>query len=61
MEKVKAEWNKVIEIAPDSDIAQTIKQHLDSLAALPSASTGASAAPATSAAPTAAPSEPTAP
>jgi len=67
MAKVKAEWNKVIEIAPDSDIAKTIQQHLDSLAALPSASTGASAAPAAStapatpAAPAASPAESTAP
>ena len=76
MEKVKAEWNAAIAIAPDSDIAKSIQQHLDSLAALPSASTGAaapsaspagsaapsaSAAPTTTAAPTAAPSETPAP
>jgi cytochrome c-type biogenesis protein CcmH/NrfG len=65
MAKVKAEWNKVIELAPDSDIAKTIQQHLDSLAALPSAttgaSTGASAAPAASAAPSASPAVSTAP
>jgi tetratricopeptide (TPR) repeat protein len=48
MEKVKAEWNAAIAIAPDSDIAKSIQQHLDSLSALPSASTGASAAPAAS-------------
>jgi tetratricopeptide (TPR) repeat protein len=51
MEKVKAEWNAAIAIAPDSDIAKTIQQHLDSLAALPSASTGATAAPGASQAP----------
>ncbi|MCU0505286.1 MAG: tetratricopeptide repeat protein [Chloroflexi bacterium] len=58
MEKVKAEWNAAIEIAPDSDIAKSIQQHLDSLSALPSASTGVAAP---SASPTAAPSETPAP
>ncbi len=32
MDKVKAEWNKVVAIAPDSDLAKTVKQHLDGLA-----------------------------
>jgi len=58
MEKVKAEWNAAIAIAPGSDIAKSIQQHLDSLAALPSASTGAAAP---SAAPSASPAETTAP
>ncbi len=55
--KVRAEWNKVIELAPDSDIAKTIKQHLTSLESFaPGASTGASnagssAAPSASTAP----------
>ena len=56
LDKVKAEWNKVIELAPDSDIAKTIKQHLGSLESFaPGASTGASstggAAPSASTAP----------
>lgn len=62
MAKVKAEWQKVIDIDPTSDIAKSVRQHLDSLAAMPSATTGVaapsaapagSAAPATSAAPAA--------
>jgi cytochrome c-type biogenesis protein CcmH/NrfG len=61
MAKVKAEWQKVIDIDPTSDIAKSVQQHLDSLAALPSASTGASAAPAASSAPSASPSVTTAP
>jgi len=62
MEKVKAEWSKVIELAPDSDIAKTIQQHLDSLSSFkPDASTGASAAPAASAAPSPSPAVSTAP
>jgi len=30
MANVKAEWDKVIEIAPDSDVAKTVQQHLTS-------------------------------
>jgi tetratricopeptide (TPR) repeat protein len=46
MANVKAEWNKVIEIAPDSDVAKTVQQHLTSFE---------SAAPADSASPAASP------
>jgi plastocyanin len=58
---VKREWERVIEIDPTTDLAQTVKSHLDSLAgssmlpgasgapsAAPSAAPGASAAPGTS-------------
>ncbi len=62
MEKVKAEWNKVVELAPDSDLAQSVKQHLDSLSSFkPDASTGASAAPGASTAPSPSPAVSTAP
>jgi cytochrome c-type biogenesis protein CcmH/NrfG len=46
--QVKAEWNEVIALAPDSDVAKTVATHLQSLdgTAAPSAST--SAAPASS-------------
>lgn len=47
---VKQMWGKVIEIAPDSQTAKTVKSHLDSLTA------NASVAPAASGAATAAPS-----
>jgi len=30
MANVRAEWNKVIEISPDSDVAKTVQQHLAS-------------------------------
>jgi cytochrome c-type biogenesis protein CcmH/NrfG len=61
MAKVKAEWQKVIDIDPTSDVAKTVKQHLDSLAsAAPGASTGTSGA-GSSAAPSVAPSASTAP
>ena len=66
MAKVKAEWNEVIAIAPDSDIAKTVKQHLGSFDASPApsgaspsgaaASPGASGAPSSAAASSAAPS-----
>jgi cytochrome c-type biogenesis protein CcmH/NrfG len=49
-----AEWNAVIEIAPDSDIAKTVSTHLKTLetwaaSASPSGSAGTSAAPGASA------------
>ena len=43
---VQREWNKVIELDPTSNLAQTVKSHLDSLAAssmLPAGSPAASA------------------
>ncbi len=54
---VQAEWNKVIELDPSSDLAQTVRSHLDSLAAssmLPAAS-GAAESAAPSASPEASP------
>ena len=45
---VEREWNKVIELDPSSQLAQTVRSHLDSLAAssmLPVASAPASAVP----------------
>jgi cytochrome c-type biogenesis protein CcmH/NrfG len=47
VEQARAEWGKVIELAPDSDIAQTVKAHLDSLGGspAPSGAAGGSAAP----------------
>jgi tetratricopeptide (TPR) repeat protein len=44
MAGVQREWGKVVEIAPDSDVAQTVKAHLDAFAS-PAPSAGASAAP----------------
>jgi hypothetical protein len=62
MAKVRAEWQKVIDIDPTSDIAKTVKQHLDSLSSFaPGASTGAVASPAATAAPVASPAGSTAP
>jgi plastocyanin len=55
---VQAEWNKVIELDPGSDLARTVQAHLDSLAKssmIPGASAGANASPAASAAPAASP------
>jgi cytochrome c-type biogenesis protein CcmH/NrfG len=49
--RVTAEWNSVIEIAPDSDIAKTVATHLKTLESL-----AASASPAGSAASSAGPS-----
>ena len=46
MAGVQREWTRVVELAPDSDIAKTVKAHLDALA-----SAAPSAAPATSPAP----------
>jgi cytochrome c-type biogenesis protein CcmH/NrfG len=61
MAKVKAEWNEVIAIAPDSAIAKTVATHLKSLDASPApsgaaGSPGASGAPSSAAPSTAAPS-----
>jgi len=53
--QVKAEWNKVIELAPGTSLATTVQQHLTSLAS-GSFAPGASGAPAGSAAPAASPS-----
>ena len=69
---VQREWNKVIELDPTSQLAQTVKSHLDSLVAAsmipassPAASAGASAttgaSPAASAAPSASPAVSAAP
>lgn len=59
MAQVKIEWGRVVEIAPDSDIAKTISVHLESLGAspAPSGSAPASGAPASAPA-SAAPSGP---
>lgn len=49
----RAEWEKVVAIAPDSDVARTIEQHLASLEAPASPNTsGPAPSPATSVAPT---------
>lgn len=54
MAQVKLHWNRVVELAPDSEIAQTVKAHLDVFAEM-SPAPGASAAPEGSAAPAATP------
>ena len=41
IEKTREMWNKVVEISPDSQIAQTVASHLKSLDAMASASPGA--------------------
>jgi cytochrome c-type biogenesis protein CcmH/NrfG len=46
MAGVQREWSRVVALAPDSDIAKTVKAHLDALASAAPASPGASAAPA---------------
>ena len=51
---VEREWGKVVELAPGTQLAATVQQHLDSLAAssmLPAASGAASAVPSASASP----------
>ena len=48
MAGVQREWTRVVELAPDSDIAKTVKAHLDALASFKPAASGA---PATSPAP----------
>jgi cytochrome c-type biogenesis protein CcmH/NrfG len=45
---VQREWTRVVQLAPDSDIAKTVKAHLDALASFKPASPAASGAPATS-------------
>lgn len=50
---VRAEWNRVIEIAPDSDVAKTVAMHLQSLEGSPTPSRVASPAASPSASPTA--------
>ncbi len=52
---VRAEWNKVIEIAPDSDVAKTVATHLRSLEGSPAPSSVASPAASPSASPAASP------
>jgi cytochrome c-type biogenesis protein CcmH/NrfG len=46
MAGVQREWSRVVSLAPDSDIAKTVKAHLDALASAAPASPGASGAPA---------------
>jgi cytochrome c-type biogenesis protein CcmH/NrfG len=53
MAGVQREWSEVVRLAPDSDVAKTVKAHLDALAS-PAPSGASSAAP--SAAPSPAPS-----
>ena len=45
MAGVQREWSRVVALAPDSDIATTVKAHLDALASAAPASPGASTAP----------------
>ncbi len=61
---VQREWGLVVELDPGSQLADTVQQHLDSLAAssmLPAASAAASAAPSPSAADDASPAASAAP
>jgi cytochrome c-type biogenesis protein CcmH/NrfG len=52
MAGVQREWSRVVALAPDSDIAKTVKAHLDALAsAAPSSARAASPAPSASAQP----------
>src|SRR5450759_4253573 len=53
MAGVQREWSRVVALAPDSDIAKTVKAHLDALASAAPASPGASGASAGSPAPSA--------
>jgi cytochrome c-type biogenesis protein CcmH/NrfG len=46
MAGVQREWSRVVALAPDSDIAKTVKAHLDALASAAPASPGAGGAPA---------------
>ena len=48
MAGVQREWSRVVALAPDSDIAKTVKAHLDALASFAPASPAASRAPTTS-------------
>ena len=45
MAGVQREWSRVVALAPDSDIAKTVKAHLDALASAAPAPPGASGAP----------------
>jgi cytochrome c-type biogenesis protein CcmH/NrfG len=47
MAKVQEHWNRVVELDPDSEVAQTVKAHLDAIASMVpgSPAPGASAAP----------------
>jgi tetratricopeptide (TPR) repeat protein len=61
MDAVKLHWTRVVELAPDSDVAKTVKAHLDAFAGMspaPGATTapGATAAPGATTAPSTAPS-----
>jgi cytochrome c-type biogenesis protein CcmH/NrfG len=62
MAGVQREWTRVVQLDPNSDIATTVKAHLDALASAVPASPGASGAPAASPAsassPSAAPASP---
>ncbi len=51
MDAVRLHWSRVVELAPDSDIAKTVSAHLDAFASMPPAS----AAPGVTAAPNATP------
>jgi cytochrome c-type biogenesis protein CcmH/NrfG len=51
MAGVQREWSRVVELAPDSDIAKTVKAHLDALASFAPGSPAPSGAPAASGAP----------
>jgi len=61
MAGVQREWSRVVELAPDSDIAATVKAHLDALASFAPGSAAPSASPAPSAAPDAPPAASAAP
>ncbi|MDA8237017.1 MAG: tetratricopeptide repeat protein [Chloroflexi bacterium] len=60
MAGVQREWGRVVELSPDSEIAKTVKAHLDALASFapgsPAPSGAPAASPAASPAPSAAPS-----
>lgn len=55
---VRKEWNEVIAIAPDSDVAKTVATHLKSLDGSPAPSTAPSATPGSTSSATPAPSAP---
>jgi cytochrome c-type biogenesis protein CcmH/NrfG len=57
MDAVRRHWSRVVELAPDSEIAKTVSAHLDAFASMPPASAdpGASTAPGASAVPSATP------
>ena len=57
MDGVRREWSEVVRLAPDSDVAKTVKAHLDVLTSpAPSSGAGGSSSGAPSAAPSVAPS-----